>query len=297
MLSYFNYRSRIILSAIVAAHLFSLSACMGSVELLAGVPEAEANEMLGSLLNAGIRAEKNPGKDGVVSLKVDGGSVARALDVLRVRGLPRERFAGMGDVFRKEGLISSPLEERVRYLYALSQELANTISKIDGVITARVHVVLPERGASGEASTPSSAAVFIKSQEGFNLDSVKPQIRQLVVNSIPNIAVEKIAIVVVTAQPLLPALSQGINSSLVAGNAKQVNRPPSNDAQDSYVWSDGNIISLWALVVLALAAIVAGARLGLKKISFGKRAVKPGLQQRVVAANRLDKVVEASQTE
>ena len=100
------------------------------------------------------------------------------------QGLPRERFDGMGQIFRKEGLVSSPLEERARYIYALSQELANTLSQMDGVITARVHVVLPERGGVGEEATPSTAAVFIKTQPGYALDALLPQIRRLVIHAI-----------------------------------------------------------------------------------------------------------------
>ena len=177
-----------------------LAGCGARVELMAAIPEAEANEVLAALVNAGIEARKIPGKEGMVGVSVQADQVGRAVDLLRAQGLPRGRFAGMGEVFRKEGLISSPLEERARYLYALSQELGATLNQIDGVIVARVHVVLPERGAPGDASLPSSAAVFIKHQVDYNLDTVQPQIRRLVVNSIPGLAADKVSIVTVAAQ-------------------------------------------------------------------------------------------------
>ncbi|MCE4861265.1 EscJ/YscJ/HrcJ family type III secretion inner membrane ring protein, partial [Campylobacter jejuni] len=79
------------------------------------------------------------------------------------------------------------LEERARYIYALSQELTNTLSQMDGVLAARVHVVLPERGGVGENTTPSTAAVFIKHQAGYNLDALQPQIRKLVTHAIPGL--------------------------------------------------------------------------------------------------------------
>lgn len=178
-----------------------LAGCGRQVELMAAMPEGEANEVMAALQNAGISATKVPGKEGMVGLTIDADTVGRAVDLLREKGLPRERFAGMGQVFRKEGLISSPLEERARYLYALSQELGATLSQIDGVIVARVHVVLPERSATGEAAVPSSAAVFIKHQEGYSLDTVQPLIRRLVTNSIPGLTADKVSIVLVNAQP------------------------------------------------------------------------------------------------
>lgn len=178
----------------------SLAACGNRVELMAAIPESEANEVLAALVNAGIAARKIPGKEGMVGVSVEADEVGRAVDLLRAQGLPRGRFTGMGDVFRKEGLISSPLEERARYIYALSQELGATLNQIDGVIVARVHVVLPERGSPGDPSLPSSAAVFIKHQVDYNLDTVQPQIRRLVVNSIPGLTSDKVSIVTVAAQ-------------------------------------------------------------------------------------------------
>lgn len=177
-----------------------LAACGARVDLLGAVPEDEANEVLSALLKANISAAKTSGKEGMVGIKVDSAQVGLALQVLRDNGLPRERFDGMGQVFKKEGLISSPIEERARYIYALSQELASTLSRIDGVLTARVHVVLPERASVGEAGVPSTAAVFIKHQQGYNLDLIQPQIRRLVTNSIPSLSADRVSIVFVASQ-------------------------------------------------------------------------------------------------
>lgn len=178
--------------------------CARKVELMAAMPEPEANEVMAALQNAGIEADKVPGKEGMVGVTIAADQVGRAVDLLREKGLPRERFAGMGQVFKKEGLISSPLEERARYLYALSQELGATLSQIDGVIVARVHVVLPERSTTGEASAASSAAVFIKHQDGYNIDTVQPMIRRLVTNSIPGLTPDKVSIITISAQAQRP---------------------------------------------------------------------------------------------
>lgn len=188
-------------AAATSVFVASLLGCGQQVELMAGLPATEANEIMAALQNAGVAAQKIPAKEGLATVKVNSSDVGRAVEVMREKGLPRERFAGMGQVFKKEGLISSPLEERARYVYALSQELSSTLSQIDGVVLARVHVVLPDRVAVGESVVPSSAAVFIKHQDGHNLDTLQPLVRRLVANSIPGLTPEKVAIVLVGAQP------------------------------------------------------------------------------------------------
>jgi type III secretion protein J len=180
-----------------------LSACGAKVDLLGSIAEADANEVIAALLNAGINAEKVPGKEGMVGVRVEQAKTAQAVDTLRQLGLPRERFAGMGQVFKKDGLISSPLEERARYLYALSQDLSSTLTRIDGVLFARVHLVLPARGPADEGDTPSSAAVFIKHQREVDLEVLQPQVRRMVVNSIPDLAPERVSVV------LVPSTAEG----------------------------------------------------------------------------------------
>jgi type III secretion protein J len=182
-----------------AALVLALAGCGRTVELFSNVSESEANEVLAALSKADITAQKVAGKDGAVTLTVDQSNIAHAIEVLNAEGLPQERRATMGDVFRKEGLISSPLEERARYLWALSQELSGTISQIDGVLRARVHVVLPERSTGGEPALPSSAGVFVKYRRGANLEDAVPQIKRLVASSIPGLTVDKVSVVLVTS--------------------------------------------------------------------------------------------------
>jgi type III secretion protein J len=190
---------RIFASTLAALLFVSLVGCGGQIELVSGLSEAEANEVLGALLNAAVSANKVHSKEGV-NIQVEQSRVARAIEVLREQGLPKQRHSSMGDVFKKENLISSPLEERARYLYALSQELEQTLSQIDDVISARVHVVLPERIGPGDPTVPSSASVFIKHRRGSAVESVVPQVRTLVANSISGLSEDKVSIVLVPAR-------------------------------------------------------------------------------------------------
>ncbi len=198
---------RIVLSELLIC--FLMTACGNKVELLHEISEVEANDVLAALLDAGITADKQPGKEGMVSLSVEQAHFSRAIALLNAEGLPHEKYVKMGDVFRKEGMISSPLEERARYLWALSQELSATVSQIDGVIKARVHVVLPERSNGADPPMPSSAAVFIKHKPGFNYDDVIPQVKRLVSNSIPGLIQEKVTVV------MLPSLERADSEALL----------------------------------------------------------------------------------
>jgi type III secretion protein J len=213
MLATFRYRSlgRLVLAGVLLA---LVAACDTRVELISSVSESEANEALAALLDGGVKAGKIAGKEGVVSLDVAQSEVSKAIGILRVEGLPRERYAKMGEIFRKEGLISSPLEERARYIWALSQEISSTLSQIDGVIKARVHVVLPERSAGGDPSLPSSAAVFIKHKTGVNLEDSVAQIKRLVANSIPGLSGEKVSVILIASNGKV-----NLNESLPASGA------------------------------------------------------------------------------
>ncbi|SEK63755.1 Secretory protein of YscJ/FliF family protein [Roseateles sp. YR242] len=178
--------------------------CKESVDMHTGLTDQEANRVITALRQDGIDAEKRTTKEGV-TVSVAPSDLPRATQVLQASGLPHRASARMGDVFRKEGLISSPMEERARYVYALSQELEATLAEIDGVVIARVHVVLPEKVAPGEPLQPPSAAVFIKHLPGLDPDVITLRVRQLVARSIPGMgsqAVDRVSVIFVVADVL-----------------------------------------------------------------------------------------------
>jgi len=246
----------------------ALAGCGADVELFSNIAQRDANEIVASLKQADIQARKQAGKEGAVNLLVTESSVARAIAFLEAEGLPRERRSSMGDVFRKEGLISSPLEERARYLWALSQELAETVSQIDGVLRARVHVVLPERSTGGEPGLPSSAAVFVKHRSSVSLEETVPQIRRLVANSVPGLTAEKVSVV------LVPSIGGTTANLQSAAPAAAVNgRKGAAGKTTPWVWAVGTVL---AIVLLVLG--VWGWRLQMARRDLPAAELRDGVQ-------------------
>lgn len=269
-----------------------LTACGGKVELLKDISEVEANEVLAALLDAGIRAEKLPGKEGMVSLSVEQAQFSRAIALLTAEGLPHEKYAKMGDVFRKEGMISSPLEERARYLWALSQELSATVSQIDGVIKARVHVVLPERSNGSDPSMPSSAAVFIKHKAGFNYDDVIPQVKRLVSNSIPGLVQEKVTVVMLPSMSRTDADEKSSTNGSAPARASDTEASNPTSGRKQFQESAGVI---WGVCAGLLALLAAAAFLIWKKWG-GRAQLMPGLSQSATGAGYAAHVAASAAT-
>ena len=169
-----------------------LAAC--KQPLYEGLTEREANEIIAVLIREGISVNKEIKKGGAVTILIDESKFADAVDLLKKHSLPRQKHQDFGEVFKKGGLLSSPLEEKARFIYARSQELSGTISHIDGVLDARVHVVPPSGGEPGEPESAGEASVFIRYDSAFVLDDIMPQIKRLVANSIESVPYENVSV-------------------------------------------------------------------------------------------------------
>lgn len=176
-----------------------LSGC-GEQTLYAKLDERQANDMVSALRLSGVPAQKNAREDGFEVLTAEA-DFARAVQILRAQGLPREDYDSLGKVFKREGFVSTPVEERARLMHALSQELSHTLTSIDGVLQARVTLVVPERHPLSDKVQPSSASVMLKHRPGLNIDTLLPKVRALVVNSVEGLPYESVSVVAFAAEP------------------------------------------------------------------------------------------------
>jgi type III secretion protein J len=250
-----------LLRVLVPAVGLIVTGCGSKLELYNSLTENEANQMLAVLLRSGIDADKTISKTGATIL-VDSARIPQAVALLNAEGLPRPKYASMSELFAKQGLISSPTEERVRYIYGITQELSHTLSQIDGVLSARVHVVLPENSPVGANVSPSSAAVLIRYAPSSPIDVQVPKIKELVVNSIQGLTYDRVAVILVKAEPEEVPLS-------IADATP--NPPPQPVPVLLYALAGGAMVSL--IGNGALAYVLLRRRLSLKAATGGAAGI------------------------
>ncbi len=203
----------------VLASLF-LFGCKES--LYANISEKDANEMLSALLRRGVQAEKVSEGKGLYFVAVEHEDMVRALDIIKENSLPRTDYKSLGTVFSGDGMISSQLEEQARFAFALSQELSDTFSKIDGVLDSRVHVTLVQHEQASGITTPPSAAVFIRHTPESPVVNMVGEIRETTAKAVPGLTRDRVNVMLEDYRekilpPALKVVPWYLRSEVVAG--------------------------------------------------------------------------------
>jgi type III secretion protein J len=217
LISHQRFRVRMVfIGAFLVVLLLTLTAC-SKPELYTNLTEHQANEMVALLQTGGIEAKKESRDAGTYAITTQQENFGRAIDMLHANGLPKGTFDTVGQVFKKEGFVSSPTEERARLTYALSQELANTLQTIDGVVVARVHLAVPEKDPLSDKPKAASASVFIKYRAGRDLSSQVGNIKALVINGIEGLTYDNVAVTLFPAETVAPLRVNAAAQSAAAG--------------------------------------------------------------------------------
>jgi type III secretion protein J len=190
------------------AGLLVLAGCQS--ELYSNLAEREANEMITVLAASGISASRTTDGKGTFGLTVSRSDFSSAVATLSEQGLPRENFGSLGKVFSSDKLVSTPFEERARFMHALNQELSDSITRINGVVSARVHLMVPEASPFDKNRTPPRASVFIYQKAGTDLSVKVPVIKNLIVNSMENLEYSNVEV----------ALFAGATDTISSGNSQ-----------------------------------------------------------------------------
>ncbi|MGE0829802.1 MAG: flagellar basal-body MS-ring/collar protein FliF [Hyphomonadaceae bacterium] len=181
-------------TAIVAAGHFALIFRLGGEEnslLFSGVSLREAGEITEKLDQASIPYELSP--DGS-AIFVPRSQVLQARMMLSADGLPSRGSVGYEIFDQPETLGQTQFQQSINRLRALEGELARTIGSLDGVASARVHLVLPERQLfERDRQNPSASIVLELRRDDLTPGQVRA-IRNLVASAVPGLQANRVTI-------------------------------------------------------------------------------------------------------
>jgi type III secretion protein J len=188
-----------------------------SREVASGLSEQDAQEIVVVLKENGIEAvavrsaggDRDAPATWTVNARGPSGDNVSAWRILQENGLPRQKVKGLEEVFSSTGMIPTASEEKARLLMALSGELSRTLKSIQGIVDARVQIVLPENSPlldRSQWSQPTSS-VLIK-YRGSQPAVTPEEVKSLVAKGIEGLQPDNVAVVFKRTEPVrLPAKS------------------------------------------------------------------------------------------
>ena len=159
--------------------------------LYSNLADEEAAAITQSLSSAGIKYRMENGTGGI-SVPVERINEAR----LMLAGPGVLQSGGFASLSKEGGLGVSQFMETARFQLALEHELARTISSLQQVAAARVHIAVARNSSFVRDRSPGSASVFLQMKPGRRLASEQvTAIVNLVASSLPDIDASQVTVV------------------------------------------------------------------------------------------------------
>jgi flagellar M-ring protein FliF len=158
--------------------------------LLAGLSPKDASAVTAQLSTDGVAYQLQGGGSTVLvpAAKLDAERLAIA-----AAGLPASQTDQGWAVFDKQGMTSSSFQQQVAYQRALEGTLGSTLTGINGVSTATVHLALPEKSVFTEQQQPARASVLLTTSKTLDAGAVDA-VTRLVASSVPNLSPEDVSV-------------------------------------------------------------------------------------------------------
>jgi type III secretion protein J len=143
----------------------------------------------------GAVKENDPSRENLYRVSVASDDVSIALVTLRNAGLPLERTPGVLDSIGESGLVPSRASERARWLVGTAGELERSLQALNGVLSARVHLAVPDADPlSLEERRAPSASVLLR-HKGASPPLSAAEVQRLVSGAVSGLAAEHVAVV------------------------------------------------------------------------------------------------------
>jgi type III secretion protein J len=170
-----------------------------TVPVAGGLDEGQANRVVLALDHAGVGSEKevDPAVEGRFRVVVERDEAPRAITAMRAEDLPSPPSSGLLDAMGKGALLPSRLAEHAQFLAGLSGELERTLLAIEGMLSARVHVSIPEADPLREGPRVKATASVLLQHRGATPPIDVHEVKRIVAGAAPGLAPDDVAVVMV----------------------------------------------------------------------------------------------------
>ncbi|MCB1562870.1 MAG: flagellar M-ring protein FliF [Alphaproteobacteria bacterium] len=122
--------------------------------------------------------------------------VGRARLLLAESGLPNGGSMGYELFDKSSGFGTTNFVQNINQVRALEGELARTISSLDSIRSARIHLVLPQRELFSRETRPSSASVYLGIRPGASISREQiVSIQSLVASAVPDLKPSNVTLI------------------------------------------------------------------------------------------------------
>lgn len=194
---------RLFRTAIVAVLCLLMLGC-ARAELLQGLDERQANEVVAVLLRHNIGADKRVNGKAGFSVQVGPGDLAEAIDLVQAQNLPSAPRTQIASQFPADAMVSTPLGERARLLSAIEQRLEESLATLEGIHSARVHVSYdagPTEGSLQNRKPPAMhVAALLIHAPGVDEQAMLQSVKRFLRNAFVDVTYDNVSVVLTPAK-------------------------------------------------------------------------------------------------
>jgi len=181
-----------------------------NVPIAAGLDETDANHAVVALEKSGVAADKDrdPDSEGRWRISVARDDASSAAIILSSESLPPAASPGLLETLGQGSLVPSRASEQAKFVAGTSGELERSLRSLDGVVSVRVHLAVPEKDALApdETPAPASASVLLRHRGSAPPIAIN-DIQRLVAGAVPGLAPAQVSVVALPV-PVPPRLAE-----------------------------------------------------------------------------------------
>jgi type III secretion protein J len=169
-----------------------------SVPVATALDDADSNRVMVALEKSGVAAQKeqDPGSEGHWRVTVARDDAPAAVAVLTQEGLPPPSTPGVLDALGKGSIVPSRTAEHAKLIVGTAGDLEHSLLAVDGVLSARVHLAVPEKTAFfDEGKEPAPTASVLIRHSGATPPIAVQQVQRLVAGAVPGLEPDHVSVV------------------------------------------------------------------------------------------------------